>query len=195
MLEIWFSQNERKTLKMNALIVYDSQFGNTERIAQCITSTLSEFGQARAVRVGQVHSEELQGVDMLILGCPTQGMRQTPAMQSFITSIPRELLSGLSVACFDTRFRGGFWKISAAPGMAKQLRTMGDAASPTPPSPPPAPRRTTTVTRLGMGLCKTHTPVSGESPAGKRVIRWPCGRWRTFEMLYYPERSIGVGIN
>ncbi len=62
---------------------------------------------------------------MLILGCPTQGMRQTPAMQSFITSIPRELLSGLSVACFDTRFRGGFWKISAAPGMAKQLRTMG----------------------------------------------------------------------
>ena len=125
MLEIWFSQNERKTLKMNALIVYDSQFGNTERIAQCITSTLSEFGQARAVRVGQVHSEELQGVDMLILGCPTQGMRQTPAMQSFIACIPRELLSGLSVACFDTRFRGGLWKISAAPSMAKQLRTMG----------------------------------------------------------------------
>ncbi len=32
---------------MNALIVYDSQFGNTERIALRITSTLSEFGQAR----------------------------------------------------------------------------------------------------------------------------------------------------
>ena len=110
---------------MNALIVYDSQFGNTERIAQCITSTLSEFGQARAARVGQVHSSELQGVDMLILGCPTQGMRQTPAMQSFITSIPRELLSGLCVVYFDTRFRGGFWKFSAAPSMAKQLRTMG----------------------------------------------------------------------
>ncbi len=125
MLEIWFLQDERKTLKMNALIVYDSQFGNTERIAQRITSTLSEFGQARAVRVGQVHSEELQGVNMLILGCPTQGMRQTPAMQSFLASIPREWLSGLSVACFDTRFRGGFWKFSAAPGMAKQLRTMG----------------------------------------------------------------------
>jgi len=110
---------------MNALIVYDSQFGNTERIAQCITSTLSEFGQARTVRVGQVHSGELQGVDMLILGCPTQGMRQTADMQSFIACIPRELLSGLSFACFDTRFRGGLWKISAAPSMAKQLRTMG----------------------------------------------------------------------
>ena len=110
---------------MNALIVYDSQFGNTERIAQRITSTLSEFGQARAVRVGQVHTEELQGVDMLILGCPTQGMRQTPSMQSFLASIPRESLNSLSVACFDTRFRGGLWKFSAAPSMAKQLRTMG----------------------------------------------------------------------
>jgi len=110
---------------MNALIVYDSQFGNTERVAQRIASTLSEFGQARAVRVGQVHYEELQGVDMLILGCPTQGMRQTPTMQSFIAHIPRELLRGLSVACFDTRFRGGFWMLSAAPSMAKQLGMMG----------------------------------------------------------------------
>ena len=110
---------------MNALIVYDSQYGNTERIAQCITSTLKDFGQARAVQVDQVYLEELEGMDMLILGCPTQGMRQTPAMQSFIAHIPRELLNGLSVACFDTRFRGGFWMLSAAPAMAKQLRMMG----------------------------------------------------------------------
>lgn len=110
---------------MNALIVYDSQFGNTELIAQCIASTLSEFGHARAVRVDQVYLEELQGMDMLILGCPTQGMRQTPAMQSFIAHIPREMLSSISVACFDTRFRGGFWMLSAAPAMAKQLRMMG----------------------------------------------------------------------
>jgi flavodoxin len=110
---------------MNALIVYDSQFGNTERVAQRITSTLSEFGQARAVHVGQIHTGELRGVDMLILGCPTQAMRQTPVMQSFIASIPRESLRGLSVACFDTRFRGGFWMLSAAPSMAKQLRMMG----------------------------------------------------------------------
>jgi flavodoxin len=110
---------------MNALIVYDSQYGNTELVAWRIASTLSEFGEARAFRVGQIHPDKLLGVDMLILGCPTQGMRQTPAMQSFITHIPRKLLSGLSVACFDTRFPGGFWMLSAAPAMAKQLRMMG----------------------------------------------------------------------
>ena len=110
---------------MNSLIVYDSQYGNTERIAQCITSTLKDFGQARAVQVDQIYLEEFEGMDMLILGCPTQGMRQTPAMQSFIAHIPRELLNSLSVACFDTRFRGGFWMLSAAPAMAKQLHMMG----------------------------------------------------------------------
>jgi flavodoxin I len=110
---------------MNALIVYDSQFGNTECVARCIAFTLREFGQARAVRVDQVYLEELQDVDMLILGCPTQGMRQTPAMQAFIANIPRELLNGLSVACFDTRFRGAFWMLSAAPSMAKQLHMKG----------------------------------------------------------------------
>jgi hypothetical protein len=35
------------------------------------------------------------------------------------------MLNGLSIACFDTRFRGGFWMLSAAPAMAKQLRMMG----------------------------------------------------------------------
>jgi flavodoxin I len=110
---------------MYALIVYDSQYGNTEQVARRIASTLSEVGQARVVRVGHVHPDELQNVDLLILGCPTQGMRQTPAMQALIASIPRAILSGLSVACFDTRFHGGFWMLSAAPAMAKQFKTRG----------------------------------------------------------------------
>ncbi|HYX51239.1 MAG TPA: flavodoxin domain-containing protein [Ktedonobacteraceae bacterium] len=110
---------------MKILIVYDSQYGKTEHVARCIASTLSEFGDARAVRIGQIHPSEITGVDMLILGCPTQGMRQTAGMQAFIARIPRDLLSDLSIACFDTRFQGGFWMLSAAPAMAKQFKTMG----------------------------------------------------------------------
>ena len=54
---------------MNTLVVYDSQFGNTERIAQAIAGTLRSFGQAQAVRVDPTHPGEFQGVDMLILPC------------------------------------------------------------------------------------------------------------------------------
>jgi hypothetical protein len=46
-------------------------------------------------------------------------------MQSFLEKVSYQSLSGLAVACFDTRFRGGFWKSSAAPRMVRQLRTMG----------------------------------------------------------------------
>ncbi len=110
---------------MNTLVIYDSQYGNTERIAQAIADTLRAFGRVQAVRVDPAHPVSFQGADLLILGCPTQGFRPTPAMQSFLGNVSYQSLGGLAVACFDTRFRGRLWKHSAAPRMARQLRSMG----------------------------------------------------------------------
>lgn len=110
---------------MNTLVVYDSQYGNTERIGQTIADTLRAFGQAQAVRVDPAHPVSFEGVGLLILGCPTQGFRPTPAMQSFLRNLSPQTLRSLPVACFDTRFRGALWKSSAAPWMARQLRAMG----------------------------------------------------------------------
>src|SRR5215207_6448902 len=95
----------RKEEMMNALVVYDSQYGNTERIAQVIADTLGEFGAARAVGLDPGQGIELEGVGMFIVGCPTQGWRPTPAIQSFLEELSSEELRGLTVACFDTRFR------------------------------------------------------------------------------------------
>jgi flavodoxin len=110
---------------MNTLVVYDSQYGNTECIAQIIAETLGEFGQAQAIRVDPAHPVSFQGVDLLILGSPTQGMQPTPTMHAFLEKVSPASLRGLAVACFDTRFRGLLWKSSAAPRMVKQLRTLG----------------------------------------------------------------------
>lgn len=110
---------------MNTLVVYDSQFGNTELIARVIASTLRAFGQSQAVRVDPDRTIKLQGMDLLIVGCPTQGFRPTLAMQSFLGKVSPQALSGVTVACFDTRFRGRLWKNSAAPRMDRQLRAVG----------------------------------------------------------------------
>jgi flavorubredoxin len=110
---------------MNTLVVYDSQFGNTERIAQAIADTLRAFGQAQAIRIDPAHLVSFQGVDLLILGSPTQGFRPTLVMQTLLGNVSSQRLGGLAVACFDTRFRGRLWKSSAAPRMARQLRTLG----------------------------------------------------------------------
>jgi flavodoxin len=110
---------------MNTLVVYDSQYGNTELIARVIASTLRAFGQAQAVSVGAAQPLEFQGVDLLIVGCPTQGFRPTLAMQSLLGKVSSQTLSGVAVACFDTRFRGRLWKSSATQRMDRQLRAMG----------------------------------------------------------------------
>ena len=132
---------------MNTLVVYDSLFGNTERVAQAIADALRAFGQVEVVRVEPAQAEELkrqellrqnhatdvrlepahqvslEGVDLLIVGCPTQAFRATPTMQSFLENVSRASLSGMAVACFDTRVRGPFG--SAAKTMAKKLQKMG----------------------------------------------------------------------
>ncbi len=110
---------------MNTIVVYDSQYGNTERLAQTIAEALRPFGPAQAVRVGTDHAVSPQSADLLIVGSPTQGFRSTPAIQAFLGSLSSHQLRTMAIACFDTRFHGGLWKRSAAPHMARQLRSMG----------------------------------------------------------------------
>jgi flavodoxin len=111
---------------MNTLIVYDSQYGNTEHIAQEISETLSALGRSRAVRVDAVRASDLAGVELLFVGCPTQGWRPTPAIQSYLRSPSMDQLHGAHVVCFDTRFQKPRWMTgSAANVMAKRLRERG----------------------------------------------------------------------
>ncbi len=84
---------------MKTLVVYDSQFGNTEAVARTIGEALgAEVTKAEAVR-----AEMLQGLDLLIVGAPTQAGRPTKAMKQFLTEMPDQALDGVDVAAFDTR--------------------------------------------------------------------------------------------
>lgn len=111
---------------MNTLVVYDSLYGNTEQIAQTLAQTLQEFGTARLKSVEQVTGADLQDVDLLVLGCPTQGWHPTPAMHTFLASVTDAMLSGLDVACFDTRFHlPRFLTGSAAHALVDQMHKLG----------------------------------------------------------------------
>lgn len=111
---------------MKTLVVYDSLFGNTEQIARSIATACSAFGPAEAMRVDTTRLTALEGVDVLVIGCPTQGFRATPAIRSFLDRIQGAALRQLHVACFDTRIHMP-WPLNgaAAPGMERQLRRRG----------------------------------------------------------------------
>ena len=110
---------------MKTLIVYDSLYGNTERIAKAIGETIT--GEVEVLRVGEVDSSQLRTFDLLIVGSPTHGGRPTEAIQEFLSRVPEPALQGANVAAFDTRFSTKLVRIFgyAAPRIADRLRKRG----------------------------------------------------------------------
>lgn len=88
---------------MKAFIVYDSMFGNTEQVAQVMATALADYAQVALCRVGDVSPAALTGLDVLIVGSPTQGFQPTPAIKKLLDSLPAQGLKGVNVAAFDTR--------------------------------------------------------------------------------------------
>jgi flavodoxin len=88
---------------MEALVVYDSFFGNTERIAQSIGNVLGRPEDVGIIRVIDVRPEQLAGLKLLIVGSPTRAFRPSPAIKKFLKSVPKNGLKGVKVAAFDTR--------------------------------------------------------------------------------------------
>jgi flavodoxin len=89
---------------MNAMVVYDSVFGNTEQVAQAMGRALGAPEDAEARRVSEVKAEQLTGLDVLIVGSPTRAFRPTSATKQLLRRIPAGGLKGVKVAAFDTRF-------------------------------------------------------------------------------------------
>jgi flavodoxin I len=110
---------------MRTLVVYDTQYGNTEMIARAIGDAIE--GEARVLRAGEVSPSELERPDLLIVGSPTHGGRPTPAIQGFIKEAPAALLEGTEVAAFDTRGSSWFVRIFgyAATKIADSLKKRG----------------------------------------------------------------------
>jgi len=88
---------------MKALVVYDSVFGNTEKVALAVAEALGPKDSVTARRVGEVKPEHLDGLSLLVVGSPTRAFRPTPATTGFVGSLPPDALQGVGVAAFDTR--------------------------------------------------------------------------------------------
>jgi flavodoxin len=88
---------------MKALVVYDSVFGNTEKVAQSIGQALSAQAKVQTLHVGDVKPEHLAGLDALVVGSPTRAFSPTPAIKDWLRSLPSNALTGVEVTAFDTR--------------------------------------------------------------------------------------------
>lgn len=88
---------------MKVLIVYDSIFGNTEKIALAISNSLGSKENVETFRVSDIKPEQLVELRLLIVGSPTRAFRPTKAITNFLKKISSNGLKGVKVAAFDTR--------------------------------------------------------------------------------------------
>lgn len=86
---------------MKSLVIYDSVFGNTARVAGAITQALG--AEALSKKVDQVTPADLMGIGLLVVGSPTRGFKPTEGMTGFLNSLGDHALQGIKVLVFDTR--------------------------------------------------------------------------------------------
>jgi len=111
---------------MNALVIYDSKFGNTRKIAEAIAEFLQPYGQIHLLPVAEVLPDSLGGYDLLVAGCPTQGHGSSPAFHELLAAVPDGSLNGETALIFDTRYQLPRWLTgSAADQIAKTFKRKG----------------------------------------------------------------------
>ena len=122
---------------MKAVVIFDSYFGNTEKIAQAIGEGLGENAGVQVLRVSAVQPDDLAGADLLVVGSATRGFSASPGVRNYLKSLPAGRLDGVRVAAFDTRIpkaqieKNGFLNFMvklfgyAAEPIARQLKARG----------------------------------------------------------------------
>lgn len=135
---------------MRSLVVYESMYGNTHRIAEAIGHGLSAAGPVVVVPIDEAVPERVAAADLLVIGAPTHahGMSRPTTRRSAVEDAERpdsvlhldpaaegsgvrEWLEGLPrldvpVAAFDTRVRmAAALTGRAAKGISKHLRRAG----------------------------------------------------------------------
>ncbi|WP_101790310.1 flavodoxin family protein [Nonomuraea indica] len=129
---------------MDALVVYESMFGNTRRIAEAVAEGLSCRVRAEAVEVGSAPAQVGPDIGLIVVGGPTHAfsMSRTSTRRSAAQQATGPLVSRgdgvrewlatlrtpaarLGSAAFDTRIAKPRMPGSAARGIARRLRRLG----------------------------------------------------------------------
>ncbi|MDD5551746.1 MAG: flavodoxin family protein [Candidatus Pacebacteria bacterium] len=107
---------------MKTLVIFDSNFGNTKKIAEVIANEMGE--NAKVVSVADFDIEDLEGTNLLIVGSPINGFRPTEKINKFLANLAKNQLKGIKAASFDTRVKL-FIHGDAAKKISKKLKDAG----------------------------------------------------------------------
>lgn len=90
---------------MKGLVVYDSVYGNTKKVAEAIAEEIRAEGNEVAIRSAKDRFPEKMDVDFVLVGSPTRMGRMTGASRRFVKALGKSL-GNRPVGFFDTVMPG-----------------------------------------------------------------------------------------
>jgi flavorubredoxin len=110
----------------SAIVIFDTKFGNTEKIAKSIVTGLERAGvAAKCVSVSDAQPEALKDYNLIVVGAPTQAFTASKPMKEFIDRLERVGgLTGKKFYAFDTKLPSRF-SGSAAKYIESKLEHIG----------------------------------------------------------------------
>jgi len=90
-----------------AIVIYDSLYGNTEKVARALAQGLENSGVVKAtpVRADAADVGRLTGYDIILVGAPTHAWNASEPMRKFLGKIGESALKGKKAFAFDTKMK------------------------------------------------------------------------------------------
>jgi flavorubredoxin len=108
-----------------AIVIYDTEFGNTEKVAKALASGMQEQRvQVDTINAQKVEINKLKEYDLLAIGGPTHKLGISEPMKAFLGKLKSAEVKGKKAFAFDTRVKirvAG----SAAKKIEKELKKLG----------------------------------------------------------------------
>jgi flavorubredoxin len=119
-------QNQMTSQIIKAIVIFDTTYGNTEKIAKSLEIGLKEAGILTVCMnaIDVAAGDSLNQYDLICLGAPTQFMTASRPMKKFLGKLKSMNLFGKYSFAFDTKFDSGL-SGSAAKFIEEKLKNMG----------------------------------------------------------------------
>jgi flavodoxin len=110
-----------------ALVVYDSIYGNTEKVARALAKGLEDGGvSVECMRVDAVKFDELGGYDLLAVGGPVHAWSVSKPMKAFLERLQSvEGVRGKKAFAFDTKMSRNMLAGNAGGKIEGKLKSLG----------------------------------------------------------------------
>jgi flavodoxin len=112
---------------MNALVIYFSKFGNTQKVAETIAEELEREASVKVISSDELTTQALGNVDLVIMGTPTHNMNLPKSVKPVFERLPRRFLPKTPIAAFDTSYKLSAFlsRFTAAKKLTRKLRKLG----------------------------------------------------------------------